>query len=458
MTCAHFRARTLIGLSLLCSVVPGFAAAAASPADQSQPEYSRPQEGEDSQIAVRGAQTQVAEARNHAADNPEALADALTTLGDALLAARDYASAQAAYSEALQIAEQHDDPNDARTFGPQRGLGYVLAAMGRHDEAVPYLERALPVARSKYGVVDAEQIELLQALSNNLTALGRPDEARKHMYYTLRLAEKTYGESDPRVAPAICALGNWFTEVFQPAYARSLHRAALNIVTRSVGADDLAAVEPLRGFARIDMQVVSYPELALRAKGMKGTFAVDAQGHRLSGSRKVSDEGEAALKRALGILEAHGQDAPKSELVDTLIQLGDWYQIKRSPRQAMPYYQRAWTLMTLDSSSQPATHPFSFPVRVFYPTPNIVAPRPASGTETRDAQFVEVQFNVDANGRVSAPRIVDHNTSQRYADQVLSAVRDARYRPRFVDGQPVATAAVSVREVLSINTSPEPAG
>jgi TonB family protein len=94
-------------------------------------------------------------------------------------------------------------------------------------------------------------------------------------------------------------------------------------------------------------------------------------------------------------------------------------------------------------------------VRVFYPTPNIAAPRPVSATAARDAQFVEVEFDVDAAGGVSAARIVDHDTKQRFADQVLSAVRDARFRPKFVDGRPVATAAMSYREVLNVTPASE---
>src|SRR5262245_29430001 len=320
MTCAHSRARTLICPSLY-AVALSCVAAAPSP-DQPQSEYSRPQESKDAQIAVHAAQGQVDDARRHAADDPRALADALAKLGDALLASGDYASAQTAYGEALQIAEHHDG-SDARSFRPLRGLGYTFAAMGRNEEAVPYLERALTLERSRYGVLNPEQIDLLQQLSNSLTALGRGEEAAKHMLYTLRLAEKNYGEGDPRVAPAICALGDWFMEVYLPLNARYAYKVALNIVTQSVGADDLAAVEPLRGFARIDMQIVSDPEFALRAQGKRGPSAVDPKGHVLSVPRKMTSEAESALKRALAILEAHGKDAPKSELIDTLLQLGD---------------------------------------------------------------------------------------------------------------------------------------
>jgi TonB family protein len=456
MTCTKSRALHAAGLLLLGFVGPGSAPCAHAAAGQNPPpgEYSRPRDGADPQIAVSAAQAQVANARSGAADDPQALADALTTLGDALLQARDYTGAETAYAEALQITEQRSGSNSTQTFKPLRGLGYSLAASGRDEEAIPYMERALTIARAEYGVFDPEQMDLLHALSDSLTALGRREEAGNHMFYTLRLAEKAYGEGDPRMAPAVCALGEWFAEIYRPAGARMAYQFALNIVTKSVGADDLAAVEPLRGFARTAMQVVSYPEFALRAKGHQGVFAVDATGHRLSGPRKLTPDGEEALKRALKILDAHGQAAPRQQLIDTLIQLGDWFQIKESPREALPYYQRAWTLMTVDRS-QGAPAELSFPVRVFYPTPNIVVRR--AGAAAADAQFVQVEFTVDADGGVSAARIVQHDTSERFAGQVLSAVRDARFRPRFVDGQPVATASMTLREVLSVSVPAQPA-
>ena len=60
--------------------------------------------------------------------------------------------------------------------------------------------------------------------------------------------------------------------------------------------------------------------------------------------RKLNREGEHALQRALRILEAD-PGASTQTLIETLIQMGDWYQIKKSPREALPYYQRAWQLI-----------------------------------------------------------------------------------------------------------------
>ena len=45
-------------------------------------------------------------------------------------------------------------------------------------------------------------------------------------------------------------------------------------------------------------------------------------------------------------------------------------------------------------------------------------------------------------------RIVDHDTRDRYARDILDAVRASRFRPKFVDGQAVATPGITYREVF----------
>jgi outer membrane biosynthesis protein TonB len=61
---------------------------------------------------------------------------------------------------------------------------------------------------------------------------------------------------------------------------------------------------------------------------------------------------------------------------------------------------------------------------------------------------VQSEFTVAADGSVSGARIVDHDTRDRYADAVRDAVRASRLRPKFVDGQAVATPGITYREVF----------
>jgi TonB family protein len=67
-----------------------------------------------------------------------------------------------------------------------------------------------------------------------------------------------------------------------------------------------------------------------------------------------------------------------------------------------------------------------------------------------DTRFhhVQVEFTVAADGSIQDARVVDHDTRDKYARDVLDAVRESRFRPKFVDGQPVEASAITYREVF----------
>jgi protein TonB len=61
---------------------------------------------------------------------------------------------------------------------------------------------------------------------------------------------------------------------------------------------------------------------------------------------------------------------------------------------------------------------------------------------------VQVEFTVAADGSVQDARIVDHDTNEKYAQQIFDAVRAARFRPKFVEGHAVAATGIAYREVF----------
>jgi hypothetical protein len=305
---------------------------------------------------------------------------------------------------------------------------------------------------------DQRQEDVLETLAASLTAVDRVPEAKDLMIYRVRVAEKTYGEGSPKVIPRLCDLGNWFAEVGKTPEARMTFQVALNIVGSK---DSLMApiiVEPLRGIARAYMLRSSYPDDWLRPPSpsgcsMPGTecmppFRMDSSGKRIEGSRKLSPEGEDALKKALQILDSDPDSAPQTR-IETLLQMGDWYQIKKAPREALPYYQRAWQLIRATPNlPDAAATALNVPLRVYYPTPQIVAHTPGGSPEETEPHYVQMEFAVAADGMVQNAHIVEHDTRDRYARDILDAVRESRFRPKFVDGQPVATTGVGYRQVF----------
>lgn len=461
MTYSRFRAAVLVTLVL------STAAALSSPGDrpESQQEYWAQFERRDWTAAIEAAAALVTAARETAAQQPLDLANALSLLGNAQFGAGDYVSAEASYREALLLVEKHDGAISANLLNPLRGLGYTLAASGRHKEATPLLESALIVAHRNYGLFDTGQQGLLRQLATSLTKLGRADEAERHMNYMLRVAEQAYGQNDSRLVPTLCVIGEWYSDTGNLVPARDSYRNALEIVSRKLGKSHLAAVEPLRGLARTYTQELLYSSLGIQT--VRERIPADADGtsneRKTMNPRHLDSEGEKALERALKIIEA--QDEPPLEThIGTLVQLGDWRQIKQQPERALPFYVRAASLLPGAGAAQTDAPPantgerpalLSFPVRLYYPMPWLAARNLSLPAESVDETFVELEFTVTRDGEVMDARVVESNGTDRHTANALEAIRAARYRPRFVNGKPVDTPGVTHREVFRTRKKPQ---
>jgi TonB family protein len=74
--------------------------------------------------------------------------------------------------------------------------------------------------------------------------------------------------------------------------------------------------------------------------------------------------------------------------------------------------------------------------------------RRLAAAEQVDERFVQVQFTVTDSGDVEDAKITEANGTQRESADTLAAIRAARFRPKFVNGEPVETTGMTNREVF----------
>jgi TonB family protein len=457
--CADQLSIPMLMLRPICVVVATLvvAASAAQAAQtphrpESQQEYWAQIDRKDWSAAIEAAQQLVTAARERATQQPFALSEALTLLGNAQFGARNYHDAETAFQEALQIAEARAGAASPKLLDPLRGLGYTLAASEKHKEAIPPLERALLIDRRSYGLYDMAQQKVLRQLAESLVKVGRPADAERHVAYLVQLGDRVYGKRDPRQVPILCFAAGWYADLGDFFTSRMVYRQAIDVVDKKLGANDPGAIEPLRGLASTYTQELYFSTLGLRTQtSERQPTSADGTSNQYKelNPRYLGGEGEKALERAVKILEAQPPSA-RDTLLDTLIQAGDWYQIKHMPEKAMPYYGRAAALSATLQAAEPATEPepLSFPVRIYYPTPSQATRNLKLPAEQVDETFVEVQFNVTDSGDVTDAKITEANGTQRQSADTLAAIRAARFRPKFVNGEPVATPGMTNREVF----------
>jgi len=419
-------------------------------------EYQAQFEKRDWVAATAAAQKLVDAARLREKTDPLGLAEALVLLGNAEAGSKNAILAELHFGEALTLVEGRVGPTSGRLIEPLTGLGYALAAQGKHEPAIPLMERALVVWRRNYGLFDSKQMGLLRNLAESEGALRRITEGEKHMLYLLSIGERNFGSNDPRLVPLLCIVGNWYVQNALVMAGRDKYRFALDIVDTKLGKNNLAAVDPLRGLAFSyvsELLLANYgPRVDDRERerqnGNGGTgFGANGDSRPIT-PRYLNQDSERVLARALKILDAN-PDRSAQVLVDTLIQTGDILQLRNMFQQALPYYRRAAVTLTAELKAQPgdATQ-LSFPVRIYYPVPLLATRNLNRPPEEVVDRFVQTTFTVSAEGSVKDVRVTDKDATPRQIAEAVDAVKAARYRPRFVNEEPVDTPDFTNREVF----------
>jgi len=423
-----------------------------------QQEYWARYDKRDWDAAVTSAEKLVAAARPATHETGLRLAEALSLLGNAQFGKGNLVAAEAAFTEALQLTEQYAGRGSQALVDPLRGLGSTLATQGKHEKAIPYMDRALLLSRRTAGLFDISQEGLLKQLATSLAMTGSPLDGEKHMQYLLRVGEHTYGENDVRMVPLYCIVARWYSDVAQMDQARSNYRTALSVAERSQGHNTLAVVEPLRGLAQTFPDEVALSNLGIPTRKERLTAAPDDPVDDVTqpyNPRYIALEGERALLRALRTLDADPQRSTKT-LIETLVQTGDWFLLKMQSDKALSYYKRAAGLIearkgatsAADDDVGDAAGLLSFPVQVYYLIPPAATRNLTLATNEVTERFVQIEFTVQPDGTITDEREVDHDGTNRHVSQTLEAIHTARYRPRFVDGNPVATTAVGYRQLF----------
>jgi TonB family protein len=215
--------------------------------------------------------------------------------------------------------------------------------------------------------------------------------------------EKRVGEDSPELIPALFGLAEWYEVWGENEHARKIYRRAIEIVERSHGPGDPRLVAPLTAIA----------------------FTCERD-------RYYARECREALERAVQVCKATA-GADESALPDALIRLGDWHVLSGNSREGIEAYTEAWSLLVAakEGSTEFADSWFARPQRLDYRIP-----APESARE--DGMFTLVTFTVLPDGSVANVAIVETTNSARLARAIREAVSEARYRPKLVDGLPVA--------------------
>lgn len=351
---------------------------------------------------------------------------------------------------AQQIERQHGDVTTA-LIQPLRDLGLLYLEWDRCSDAVPMLDRAIQLLRADEGLFTASQLELFDPLEKCHLALDRQSDFRRVQEYRVLIAERQYGPDNPAMLPMLSSTARWYEEARYYISAREIQAKALDIIRASGSDNDVRMVEPLRGIAR-----------AYRLEYMQGIEPIDAafkQGSRFESLSSTTGPvriffdrlGETSLKDAVKTLEAHSTSDCSSGtggvLIDTLLELADWYRMTDHPRTAMAVNRRAWAASQtcLDGHETLFDQPQGIPYQLSIGLPW----RPPGADEH---YWVDIDYTVTRSGRISHVKVEQSNAPSFVQWKLVKTVRSTLLRPRFVNGEPVDTKHVRSRQIVWVGS------
>jgi hypothetical protein len=126
-----------------------------------------------------------------------------------------------------------------------------------------------------------------------------------------------------------------------------------------------------------------------------------------------------------------------------LIELGDLNLIA-SGYKAIETYRQAWN----ELAQANATAPLEAPRLIAYRGPSSSLKRSQRDPDSSQLHYVDVSFTVTRDGRTAGITTTATDAPKAVEKSVLTAVKKARYSPRFANGEPVETPAVTMREHL----------
>jgi tetratricopeptide (TPR) repeat protein len=256
---------------------------------------------------------------------------------------------------------------------------------------------------------NVEQSPLLDDITTAYLGLGNTVDAQRMQVERLDNAIRRFGVADPRVIPFRYTLAKYYEQSRLPESAREQYQEVLKAQETRLGGTDAQLLAPLRELVALDLLVAQGAEPGRR-------------------------------DRLAAVLGENG-DATPVERGLSLALLGDWAIVTGDAQAARDYYRQAWDTLRTNPDVDAAAY-FRKPTMIDFvpplsPVDRNERSRPYTWTE------IVLEFDVSAEGLPSDVRVVTREP-ETTALQVRynRRMRETHFRPRLVEGEPVATTNV----------------
>ncbi len=310
---------------------------------------------------------------------------------------------------------------------------------GNRRDAVVHAQRSLDLGRELYGEANPRTAALALNLGNALLADARIGEAWEILRATLRAYERLYPQDARELIDPLIARGDADNERFKSPHLSRAHFGDPS--------EELVALNTHIGARLLEARHLRAGVYLLSAvKGVDGLYGRDDpraygplfQLARYYEARGKYGQAERLLEGIIEVLaarpETHGSIAELSAralLVDVL---------QRQDRAAEATRHCVAIGAAIPWSGGHDPKPI-YAVRPDYPIP---------AWHGRKEGYVLLEFRIDPDGFVRAPKVIERQGPRSFARKGIEAIEQWRYAPKVVNGEPVLSEPVHARITFEV--------
>jgi len=340
-------------------------------------------------------------------DSPE-VAEAHLLIADVHRQNKEYALAEVAILDAIDVYESSFGPLSPELIEPYIDLGQNYGEAGDFASALTSYGEARTIGRRHFGLLNEDQIPIIDYMSDAAEELGQQEEAAQLQLEALVIVERNHSESSLEAIEAKYRYAAWLRDHQRDEEALQFYYEIEEVIGDHYDNDPLMMVRLLRERSRSSM-----------VQGGDTGFGMQ----------------RSSLANALEILEGMPEPPPQL-MAEVLVELGDWQVRYGGNRMPSDHYVRAWTLLgELENGQELRREWFDELVRIEMPR---LSQRNLTDDPEAPAGHVVVYFTVDASGHTRDIEITDSEPPGLKDSAVLAVIRSARFRPRVTDGEIVA--------------------
>ena len=349
--------------------------------------------------------------------------------GDFAYAASEQTSTIVYYQRHIEELKSKHGVYYARLGEPLLGLSLAYQLEDEHEQAAIMLKQALQIKRVNHGLYDLGQIPILERLVKSNIANEHWSDVDRNYHQMLWVHKRNYGGNDPQLLTILDRVACWKLK----AYRQSLLNDNLHDPLYEAGRIYSGAITMLSSRDQTDPRLID---------PLYGRVLVNYQ--------MTSSEVGNTLRRVVSIYEAN-TELPKNKYAEALAHLGDWELLTGSSEGAHNNYKKAYTLLVEDAAEREHLDQLFGSPKVI-PSLKITLPELDEHQQNNaDLRYVYVSLDVSENGKPGNIKILDGDPAEKSGDKgkAKREIQSRRYRPRYEDGESVATSDHQMRVVQS---------